>query len=270
QICLHSMQKYRPEVWVQELGVAGSGSAWPELLGTLDTTVAHRASFPQTTFITVTAYQNQQITRLKIDSNPFAKGFRDSNKNKDGSERRHPNSKLRVEDMGSRSSPGPSGMPPQGVQYLPPHLPQGYPLLHSVALPPTSAAAAAMSLPPHLLSHHLLPPPPHGAVEGTHAHPGATLGLPPPWHYAHHTYFRYQWPGPPYVVVPPGVPHQQAVAVPSTTLVPSPSPGASSTGPPIVHEPGTSSTTSEHNVLNLTKLNNVKAEGDQADLDPSS
>ena len=29
--------------------------------------------FRETQFITVTAYQNQQITRLKIDRNPFAK-----------------------------------------------------------------------------------------------------------------------------------------------------------------------------------------------------
>ncbi|KAM4702898.1 T-box transcription factor TBX1-like [Rhinophrynus dorsalis] len=34
--------------------------------------------FPETQFTAVTAYQNQQITQLKIASNPFAKGFRDS------------------------------------------------------------------------------------------------------------------------------------------------------------------------------------------------
>jgi T-box protein 20 len=36
--------------------------------------------FPETSFIAVTAYQNQLITKLKIDSNPFAKGFRDSSR----------------------------------------------------------------------------------------------------------------------------------------------------------------------------------------------
>lgn len=35
-------------------------------------------AFPQTEFTTVTAYQNQQITKLKIAYNPFAKGFRES------------------------------------------------------------------------------------------------------------------------------------------------------------------------------------------------
>lgn len=34
-------------------------------------------SFPETSFMAVTAYQNHRITQLKIASNPFAKGFRD-------------------------------------------------------------------------------------------------------------------------------------------------------------------------------------------------
>lgn len=34
--------------------------------------------FPETDFIAVTAYQNDKITQLKIDNNPFAKGFRDT------------------------------------------------------------------------------------------------------------------------------------------------------------------------------------------------
>ena len=34
--------------------------------------------FPETTFLGVTAYQNEKITQLKIDNNPFAKGFREN------------------------------------------------------------------------------------------------------------------------------------------------------------------------------------------------
>ncbi|XP_077532764.1 uncharacterized protein LOC144145131 [Haemaphysalis longicornis] len=34
--------------------------------------------FKETGFIAVTAYQNEKITQLKIDNNPFAKGFRDT------------------------------------------------------------------------------------------------------------------------------------------------------------------------------------------------
>ena len=40
----------------------------------------HTWIFPETVFTAVTAYQNQLITKLKIDSNPFAKGFRDSSR----------------------------------------------------------------------------------------------------------------------------------------------------------------------------------------------
>ena len=35
-------------------------------------------AFPETTFLGVTAYQNDKITQLKIDNNPFAKGFREN------------------------------------------------------------------------------------------------------------------------------------------------------------------------------------------------
>ena len=34
--------------------------------------------FSETMFYAVTAYQNEKITQLKIDHNPFAKGFRDT------------------------------------------------------------------------------------------------------------------------------------------------------------------------------------------------
>ena len=33
--------------------------------------------FPNTSFIAVTAYQNSRVTKLKIEHNPFAKGFRE-------------------------------------------------------------------------------------------------------------------------------------------------------------------------------------------------
>jgi len=38
--------------------------------------------FKECTFIAVTAYQNEKITQLKIDHNPFAKGFRDTGASK--------------------------------------------------------------------------------------------------------------------------------------------------------------------------------------------
>ncbi|CAL8101433.1 unnamed protein product [Calicophoron daubneyi] len=38
----------------------------------------HTYTFKETQFLAVTAYQNEKITQLKIDHNPFAKGFRES------------------------------------------------------------------------------------------------------------------------------------------------------------------------------------------------
>ncbi|XP_004542270.1 T-box transcription factor TBX18 isoform X2 [Maylandia zebra] len=82
-IILHSMHKYQPRVHVirKECG---------EELSPVRTIPAGEGtrtfSFPETVFTTVTAYQNQQITRLKIDRNPFAKGFRDSGRNRMGLE----------------------------------------------------------------------------------------------------------------------------------------------------------------------------------------
>jgi T-box protein 6 len=68
------MRKYRPYIHV---------------IQTDDVTMAVRAlkrnavpsvstmcfSFPETDFVAVTAYQNDAITRMKIDHNPFARGF---------------------------------------------------------------------------------------------------------------------------------------------------------------------------------------------------
>ncbi|XP_040166816.1 optomotor-blind protein-like isoform X3 [Anopheles arabiensis] len=58
--------------------------------------------FKETEFIAVTAYQNEKITQLKIDNNPFAKGFRDT-----GAGKREKNcSAFRQSLMGQRSSDG--------------------------------------------------------------------------------------------------------------------------------------------------------------------
>ena len=80
QVCLHSMHRYQPVVHITSLSPRHP--------------LAATFAFPQTVFTTVTAYQNQQvggdkrcestlyscaqITKLKIASNPFAKGFRES------------------------------------------------------------------------------------------------------------------------------------------------------------------------------------------------
>ncbi|XP_040205984.1 T-box transcription factor TBX18 isoform X2 [Rana temporaria] len=82
-IILHSMHKYQPRVHVIRKDCGDELSpVKPIPAGEGEKAFA----FPETIFTTVTAYQNQQITRLKIDRNPFAKGFRDSGRNRMGLE----------------------------------------------------------------------------------------------------------------------------------------------------------------------------------------
>ncbi|XP_005986878.1 T-box transcription factor TBX2b [Latimeria chalumnae] len=85
--------------------------------------------FPETDFIAVTAYQNDKITQLKIDNNPFAKGFRDT-----GNGRREKRKQLTLPslrmyeeqckpDRDGAESDASSSEPPQGRDTL--HSPLG-------------------------------------------------------------------------------------------------------------------------------------------------
>eukprot|EP00795_Rhopilema_esculentum_P014303 gene14303-5341_t len=66
-IVLNSLHKYQPRIHIVQA---------PSLDGITEKD-AMTFLFPETTFMAVTAYQSEQITQLKIDNNPFAKGFRD-------------------------------------------------------------------------------------------------------------------------------------------------------------------------------------------------
>ncbi|XP_068775037.1 T-box transcription factor TBX21 isoform X2 [Struthio camelus] len=70
-IVLQSLHKYQPRLHVTEVK-EGEGEEACQSPHTQTFT------FPETQFIAVTAYQNADITQLKIDHNPFAKGFRDN------------------------------------------------------------------------------------------------------------------------------------------------------------------------------------------------
>eukprot|EP00063_Salmo_salar_P018596 XP_013993431.1 PREDICTED: T-box transcription factor TBX6L-like isoform X2 [Salmo salar] len=72
EVVLHSMHKYQPR-----LHIVLSPDLHSPLLGNY-----LRFTFPEAAFIVVTAYQNSEITKLKIDNNPFAKGFRDNGLNR--------------------------------------------------------------------------------------------------------------------------------------------------------------------------------------------
>lgn len=73
QIILNSMHKYQPRIHLVKVSDV---TKMP--ITSLDEEEHRTFVFPESIFIGVTAYQNQLITKLKIDSNPFAKGFRDS------------------------------------------------------------------------------------------------------------------------------------------------------------------------------------------------
>ncbi|XP_024409484.2 T-box transcription factor TBX19 isoform X2 [Desmodus rotundus] len=64
QIMLNSLHKYEPQVHIVRVGGAHR--------------MVTNCSFPETQFIAVTAYQNEEITALKIKYNPFAKAFLDA------------------------------------------------------------------------------------------------------------------------------------------------------------------------------------------------
>ncbi|XP_013858845.1 eomesodermin [Austrofundulus limnaeus] len=70
-IVLQSLHKYQPRLHIVEVSEDG--------VEDLNSDVKTQCfTFPETQFIAVTAYQNTDITQLKIDHNPFAKGFRDN------------------------------------------------------------------------------------------------------------------------------------------------------------------------------------------------
>uniref|UniRef100_A0A1I7YMR6 T-box domain-containing protein n=1 Tax=Steinernema glaseri TaxID=37863 RepID=A0A1I7YMR6_9BILA len=65
---LNSMHKYQPRVHIVRADHPAQ-----LLIATFHTFI-----FRETEFIAVTAYQNENVTQLKINHNPFAKGFRDT------------------------------------------------------------------------------------------------------------------------------------------------------------------------------------------------
>ncbi|XP_056889965.1 T-box transcription factor TBX5-A-like isoform X2 [Takifugu flavidus] len=72
-IILNSMHKYQPRLHIVK---ADENNGF----GSKNTAFCTHV-FPETAFIAVTSYQNHKITQLKIENNPFAKGFRGSDDN---------------------------------------------------------------------------------------------------------------------------------------------------------------------------------------------
>ncbi|KAM4866212.1 T-box transcription factor T [Thomomys bottae] len=113
QIMLNSLHKYEPRIHIVRVG------------GSQRMITSH--CFPETQFIAVTAYQNEEITALKIKYNPFAKAFLDAKERSDH--------KDVVEELGGSQQPGCSQsggwlIPGAGPLCPPasPHPPLGSPL----------------------------------------------------------------------------------------------------------------------------------------------
>ncbi|XP_054165225.1 T-box protein H15-like [Oppia nitens] len=79
-IVLNSMHKYQPRIHLVKLRPDYHYNGNNVVIDNIETQQFRTFVFPETVFTAVTAYQNQLITKLKIDSNPFAKGFRDSSR----------------------------------------------------------------------------------------------------------------------------------------------------------------------------------------------
>ncbi|XP_065592636.1 T-box transcription factor T isoform X2 [Cyrtonyx montezumae] len=101
QIMLNSLHKYEPRIHIVRVG-------GPQRMIT-----SH--SFPETQFIAVTAYQNEEITALKIKYNPFAKAFLDAkerNDHKDMMEEVGDNQQSGYSQLGSWLIPGTGALCP--------------------------------------------------------------------------------------------------------------------------------------------------------------
>ncbi|XP_072786094.1 MAX gene-associated protein isoform X5 [Taeniopygia guttata] len=103
-IILHSMHRYLPRL---HLVPANKATEVIQLNGP----DVHTFTFPQTEFFAVTAYQNMQITQLKIDYNPFAKGFRDDGLNSRPQRDVKQSNNLALEGGDVFSTPGICGRP---------------------------------------------------------------------------------------------------------------------------------------------------------------
>ncbi|KAM8800030.1 T-box transcription factor TBX22 [Eudromia elegans] len=173
-IILQSMHKYRPRVHV----IARDGRPDGAPLRALPAAGVRTFSFGETEFTTVTAYQNQQITKLKIDRNPFAKGFRDPGRNRgvlDGLLETlpwRPPLALDFQPFGAQSPGGsssasaaaPGAGPPSPLHSLlppscsPPAVPAPDALLHGLGLPLCYRICPASFLRPLVLPGPERPP----------------------------------------------------------------------------------------------------------------
>ncbi|VDP07214.1 unnamed protein product [Heligmosomoides polygyrus] len=131
-IFLQSMHKYIPVLSIFE--IAHSESPFLSASTSHPPKQVARIRLRETEFIAVTAYQNSTITQLKIEHNPFAKGFRDGGERKRStpedcsaapspkrvySPHQHPYAALFDKPMSVASVPSPLPVPPMWSAFYP-------------------------------------------------------------------------------------------------------------------------------------------------------
>ncbi|RZF44372.1 hypothetical protein LSTR_LSTR007947 [Laodelphax striatellus] len=149
--------------------------------------------FKETEFVAVTAYQNEKITKLKIDNNPFAKGFRETGQSR--LKRRLQPSKDKDDDiheMKKRSSPlSVTPTPDSGISSI------GSPVERcSLSDEDTKHNTSLLSCPEDNYDRHLL---------ANRFSPPMSSYTTPPQHHIHHTPWM-DLPLPPYPLIPPYCP----------------------------------------------------------------
>src|SRR6218665_3252603 len=111
------MHRYQPRIHVIPVCGDSATASGSSSCGSIFT-----FTFPETIFVAVTAYQNEQVTQLKIDSNPFAKGFRSTGKaNRYNTIRSNLYKGPSIYDVHKKiTTPSPVHMRPHGPDLLPP------------------------------------------------------------------------------------------------------------------------------------------------------
>ena len=186
QIMLNSLHKYEPRVHIVRVPGAGAEHSAQQVWTT---------PFPPTQFVAVTAYQNEDVTALKIKHNPFAKAFLDAKERPGVTPPPHSaggGTGLPGWYLNSRAPPPLSARP---ARYSP------YPALSHRQPVPSYTSHTAAKEEPHLYTSQYFPQP-----------TGDSAYFPPP-----------AWSG-----APPGWTSSPPLSSPCTALPPSSSPGNSS------------------------------------------
>ncbi|KAF4520498.1 hypothetical protein B566_EDAN004749 [Ephemera danica] len=152
QIMLNSLHKYEPRVHVVRVGTESRRVVtYP---------------FPETQFIAVTAYQNEEVTSLKIKYNPFAKAFLDAKERPDAASAaaaaaaglfHHHQMAQRVEHAAALSHQQQQQYSPYGTWLLPQYSSTHHPGLVAPSMSPVGATHCSSSQDLGLRTHRHSP-----------------------------------------------------------------------------------------------------------------